>query len=194
MSSTSTPPSVTYFLVILMLLIVLRIRRVINGTRVSVARTVAYSAYYVLFSLLVLSGSFFIGIPAEYFAAYAAVFITSMAVSYRLAARRLVYWRLPDGSIFAKGGFGIYLVYLAGLVLRILIGYVFIGPNYFNFSFGTPLQLGPAAIAATIATDLLLVFGVGLLFGRNMQIMRKYRAYRENREQIPDLSEASVPS
>ena len=194
MSAASTPSSVTYFLVILVLLIVLRIRRVVNGTRISVARTVAYSVYYILFSLLVLSGSFFIGIPAEYFVAYATLFIASMAVSYRLAAKRLVYWRLPDGSIFAKGGFGIYLVYLAGLVLRILIGYVFIGPNYFYFSHGAPLQLGPEAIAATIATDLLLVLGVSLLFGRNMQIMRKFRAYRENREQIPDLSEASVPS
>ena len=180
-----------YFLVII---IALRIRRIINGSKISVARTVAYSAYYLLFSLLVLSGSFFIGLPYEYFAAYAAVFLASAFISYSVARARLVYWKLPDGSVYAKGGFGIYIMYLAGLVLRILIGYVFIGPSAFYFSFGPMLQLSPTAVAATIATDVVLVLGVGLLFGRNMQMMRKYRAHVQGREQIPDLNEALVPS
>ena len=183
-----------YFLVFLVIIIALRIRRIINGSRVSVARTVAYSAYYLLFSLLVLSGSFFIGLPNEYFVAYAGAFLVSAFASYRIAQTRLVYWKLPDGSVYAKGGFGIYVMYLVGLVLRSVIGYLFIGPTAFYFSFGTTLQLSPTAMAATVATDVILVIGVGLLFGRNMQIMRKYRAYTQGREQIPNLNSASVPA
>jgi len=94
-----------------------------------------------------------------------------------------------DGSIYSKGGVPIYLIYITGLIARIAIGYIYIGPN-FLFSIPATMQtLSGAAISATIATDLLLIAGIGLLFGRNMRILRKYLAIKSGRETIQASSD-----
>ena len=186
-----------FFIAILVIIVLMRIRRVINGTRVSLARTVGYSAYYVVFAGLFLSESFFIGIPKGFFAIYPILFLAAFYAAYNIARKRLVFWKLDDGSIYSKGGMPVYITYVGGLIARIAIGYIFIGPNFFSFS-PLPQSLSESAIIATLLTDLLLVFGVGLLFGRNMQILRKYRAYKSGSETISSLGRglegSSVPS
>jgi hypothetical protein len=185
-TASSIPPS-AFFIVLLFILILVRLRRIINGSLVSVGRTVAYSAYYIGFSALVLSSSFFSGVQAQYFVVYIVVALVAAFISYRAASTRMVYTKLPDGSIFAKGGRSIYFVYLGALAARIIVGYVLVGSAFFYVAPGSA-PLSSAALAGTIAIDLFLVFGVGLLFGRNMQIMRKYRAYKIGKESIPDAS------
>ncbi len=173
-----------YFIIFLVIIIVFRMRRIINGTRVSVARTIGYSAWYVIFGVLILFGSFFLPIPIEYFIAYPILFAVTFLIAFEIARRRIVFWKSEDGSIYSKGGVPIYLFYIFGLIARIAIGYIYIGPN-FLVSFPTSTTtLSGVAISATVATDLILIAGVGLLFGRNMRILGKYLAIKSGKETI----------
>ena len=165
-------------------MVIARIRRVVYGTKVSLARTIGYSVYYIVFSLLVISSSFFIQIPYEYFVAYAAMFFAAFYFAYRFARTRLVFWKGEDGAIYSKGGLPIYLTYVVGLILRLTIGYIFIGPSYFDFNLAQTAPLGPVATLATIVTDLILVLGTGLLVGRNMHILTEYRAIKAGKKEI----------
>jgi hypothetical protein len=184
-----------YFLGVLVVIILLRIRRVMNGTRISVARTVGYSIYYLVFGGIVLSSSFFLPIPFEYFITYPILFAVAFVLAFELARRRIVFWRSQDGSIFSKGGLPIYLVYVVGLVARIAIGYEYFGAN-FLFSFPTAGSLSPTEISATVASDLLLIAGIGLLFGRNMRVLRRYLSIKSGRETLEtnEQGSPSVPS
>ncbi|MHB2036998.1 MAG: hypothetical protein ACYCPW_09710, partial [Nitrososphaerales archaeon] len=157
---------------------------------------IRHSIYYLIFGALILSGSFFLPMPIEYFVAYPIIFAVSFVLAFEFARRRVVFWKAPDGSIYSKGGVPIYLIYVAGLVARIAIGYIYIGPN---FLFPIPTStLSAAAISATIATDFLLIAGVGLLFGRNMRILKKYLAIKSGKEAIQASPEegsgASMPA
>jgi hypothetical protein len=174
---------------ILVLIIVVRIRRVINGTRVSTARASAYIVYYVGFAALILTGSFFAGVSSDFFAIYASVFALAAFASYSLARGMLVFWRGLDGAIYSKGALPIYLTYVAGLIVRIAIGFIFIGPNFLFQISTTPLS--GTALLATIASDILLVVGAGLLVGRNVQLITRYRAIKSNREQVSDVAEST---
>jgi hypothetical protein len=173
-----------YLVAVLVIIVLLRIRRVMNGTKISVGRTVGYSIYYVVFGSLFLSSSFVLGIPLVYFLSYPIVFIAAFVLAFELARRRVVFWRGPDGSIYSKGGLPIYMIYVVGLVARILIGYVYFGANFLFFSFPTGAALSGAALSATVASDLLLTAGIGLLFGRNMRILKKYLAIKSGKEKI----------
>ena len=185
-SAASSTNGSLFFIAILVIVILLRIRRVINGTRVSLSRTIGYSLYYVVFAALFLSGSFFIGIPKEFFVIYPVLFLASFYSAYNIARKRLVFWKLSDGTIYSKGGLAVYITYIVGLIARIVIGYIYIGPDFLFTT--TPAQsLSGTAIIATLATDLILVFGAGLLFGRNMQILRRYFAFMSGKETIPEL-------
>ncbi len=186
-----------YFLAFLIIVVLLRIRRVRNGTKISVGRTIGYSVYYLLLGALALSGSFFLGIPFEYFIAYPILFVLAFVLAFELARRRVIFWKDADGSIYSKGGLPIYIIYVVGLIARIVIGYIYIGPNsFFTFSLPTGQVLSGAAISATIASDLLLLTGIGLLFGRNMRILRKYLAVKSGKETVEATTgnEADNPS
>jgi hypothetical protein len=160
-------------------------RRIINGTRVSLARTIAYSAYYIGFGILVLSPSFFIGIPSEYFLGDLALGIFGFFAAFELARRRLVFWK-SGNDIYSKGGLIIYLTYIAGLVARLAISYVYLNGNVLPLP-GQPLPvLNSAGINATIITDLLLMGGVGVLFGRNMRILKTYLDFKKGKTVITE--------
>ena len=75
-----------YFIVFLVIIIILRMRRIINGTKISVARTIGFSAYYLIFGALILSGSFFLPIPFEYFVAYPILFAVTFLPGFRVCA------------------------------------------------------------------------------------------------------------
>ena len=80
-----------YIIVFLVIIIILRMRRIINGTKISVVRTIGFSAYYLIFGALILSGSFFLSIPIEYFAAYPILFTVSFVLAFEFARRRVVF-------------------------------------------------------------------------------------------------------
>jgi hypothetical protein len=187
MSTSSALPSSFVIVIILMLIIVARIRRVITGTKVSTARAFAYIAYYVGFAALILSGSYFEGVPAVYFAIYASILVVVAFVSFTIARGMLVFWRGPDGAIYSKGALPIYLTYVVGLILRISIGYIFVGPNFLYST--TPLT--GAGLEATIITDVILVIGAGLLVGRNLRLVSRYRAIQSGKESLQETQDSN---
>ena len=58
--------------------------------------------------------------------------IGATIVSHNLADRRIVFWRGSDGSIWYKGGIIIYLIYVIGLVARLSVDFIVIGPSAFR--------------------------------------------------------------
>ncbi len=184
MSQGASQNPVLIFVVILALIVIFRIRRVIYGTRVSVARAVLYSIYYVGFASLFVAFSYFEGVSESYFPFYALTFALAVVLAYSLAGTRLNFWRQPDGTLYSKGGLLIYIIYIVGLIARIAIGYIFIGPSAFTFTYPPAVTLSQTGIVATIFTDLLLVFGAGMLFGRNMRMLKRYFAIKNGKEQL----------
>jgi hypothetical protein len=88
----------------------------------------------------------------------ALVLIVGAILSHNIADRRITFWRRSDGSIWYKGGVIIYLIYVAGLVARLSVDFLVIGPSAFTFSFGG--NLSQSALIATTVTDLPLMFGI----------------------------------
>lgn len=186
MSSTggSSETSGLYFVAILLLIVIIRIRRVATGTKISKLRSAIYSVYYLGFAGLLIAGSFLTGVSPYYSVVYAAIGAAGLYGAHRVIDKRLVFWRGPDGSIYAKGGLGIYLVYVVALVVRVAIDLVYV-PSALDFSFTATTLTGPA-ITAEIATDALLAFGSGLLTGRNIRLFRRYVNIERGKETIPD--------
>ncbi|MGA2664273.1 MAG: hypothetical protein ABSF83_04950 [Nitrososphaerales archaeon] len=189
MSATSGTASSQTFLLIFAFIILMAIRRVYRtyrGTRFSVGRTIIFAAVYVGLGLLFSAGSFYEGVPVLLAPLYALLLAGAAAASYRYADRRITFWRGSDGSLYFRGGVVIYLIYLAALLIRLAIDYAVIGPDVFNFSFSPGSALTGTALYGTVATDLLLMFGVGLLLGRNLRVLRRYRRIAGGQDAVPE--------
>lgn len=171
------------FIVILVLIITVRMFRTFNGMKFSQARTIFYIAFYFAFSGLIVSTSFIEGVPTLYAIPDAVVGLAAGAWSYKFADKRFKFWQSQDGSIYFKGGVIIYLVYIAALVARLGADYVFVGSSMFSFvPVGT---LSQTAILGLSITDLLLTMGIGLLVGRNLRLLKKYRNIQKGIESVP---------
>src|SRR4029077_20657771 len=142
MASTNANPasSVLVTFVIIILIVILRIVRNFRGVRVSIGRTIGYIIFYFAFGLFFVIPSFFEGVPIYYAALDAVALAIAAVISHNLADRRLVFWRAADGSIWYKGGIVIYLIYVAGLIARLSVDFLVIGPSAFSFSFGGTLS------------------------------------------------------
>lgn len=185
MSSTGSPYSAgATFLVILLLFVIVRIRRIVTGTRISKARSIAYSVYYLGFASFLILGSFLGGVPLYFVAVYAAIGAAGLYGAHRAVNRRLVFWRGADGSVYAKGGIIIYMIYVIALIVRIAIYFIYL-PSALTFTLPFPTLSGTALVAA-IATDALLAFGSGLLSGRNIRLYQRYVAIERGEDMIPD--------
>jgi hypothetical protein len=187
--------------VITIIIIIFRIRKVIQGTKVSVKKTIIFSAYYLGIASFLVYNSFLIGgVPFVYVVPYSAVVIAAGYCSYRYSKRILSFWKLPnsDGSstIYSRGGLAIYLLYIAALIVRSAINFIFIGSEKFYFinqqeailenSSSAILIMPPlvhtdpaTTILAFSATDILLMVGAGLLIGRNARVLKYY--YRDKK-------------
>jgi len=173
---------------IILLIVVRRMRVVFRGSKASKTRALIFSAYYFLIAAVFISLSFIGGGVAPYFAiVYVVVGGAAAYGSYIFSDRRIGFWKAADGSIYYRGAVIIYMVYLAGLVARIAIELVYIGPQAFSFSpSSAPATLSASAIDAEIATDVLLALGSGLLIGRNARVVKRLAAIVEGKETLPD--------
>ncbi|MDA4136302.1 MAG: hypothetical protein OK449_04795 [Thaumarchaeota archaeon] len=187
MSSTSQGPgsgeTVVIFLVVIVLLMLRRVYRSYNGMRFSASRTVAYAIFYVILGSFFSILSFFEGVSPLFAFPYAAVLLAAVAFSYRFSDRRISFWKGGDGSVYFKGGVALYLIYVVAFIARISIDVAVFGSNFLTV---TAQTLTSTALYATIATDLLLMFGVGLLIGRNARVIRRYKGIEEGKEPLPD--------
>jgi hypothetical protein len=186
-SSSTDYTSVYIFLGILLLVVIRRLRLVVNGTKVSKVRTVIFSAYYIILALFFTSTSFFYGgASAEDALLYVAIGAAGAYGSYLFSNRRIGFWRGADGSIYYKGAVIIYVIYLVGLIARIAIDLAFIGPQAFTFTLSSASPLSATAVDAGIITDCLLTLGAGLLVGRNARVMKRYSSIMRGEETVPD--------
>ena len=186
---SSTAPSggsndILIFLALYIILVLRRVYRSYRGARFSTAGTTLALIFYVAIGLLLSGLSFFEGVSFLFAAPYAALLIVTAAWSYKYADRRISFWNGGNGSIYFKGGVVLYLVYVVGFVARITIDVVYIGTNFLTTA---PTQvLTSNALYATIATDLLLMFGLGLLIGRNLRILKRVSLIKQGKEVLPD--------
>jgi hypothetical protein len=179
---------------ITIIIIIFRIRRVVQGTKVSVKKTIIFSVYY-LASFLVYNSFLIDSVPFAYAVSYPAVVVASGYGSYKYSKRILSFWKLStngdensSSTIYAKGGLAIYLLYVAALIVRITINFIFIGSEKFYFnnqesilenSSSAILIMPPlihtdsaTMILAFTVTDFLLMVGAGLLIGRNARVLK----------------------
>jgi hypothetical protein len=189
-SGGSSAGNATIYIVlgIILLVVVRRMRVVFRGSKASKSRALIFSAYYFLIGAVFISLSFIGGgVPPYLAVVYVVVGAAAAYGSYLFSDRRIGFWKAADGSIYYRGAVIIYMVYLAGLVARIAIELIYIGPQSFSFSPSTsPVTLSASAIDAEIATDVLLALGSGLLIGRNARVVKRLAAILEGKETLPD--------
>jgi hypothetical protein len=193
-SSTNALFPLVFTFAITIIVIIIRIRKVAAGTKVSVKKTVIFSAYFLAITSFLVYNSLLVGgIPFVYIIPYSVVIIAVVYCSYRYSKRALSFWKLPHGdggsyTIYAKGGLSIYLLYIAALTIRITINFLFIGSEKFYFynqqqvlanSTATVimpvLHTDPATtMLAFTFTDFLLMVGTGLVIGRNARVLKYY--------------------
>jgi hypothetical protein len=186
--SGANDSTIYIFLGILILLVIRRFSRVMRGSKVSLGRTLLFSVYYLGFAGLLIAVSVISGgVGAVDLVLYALVGGIGAYASYVVSNSRIGFWKAADGSIWYKGAIIVYLIYIVGLIARIAIDLIFIGPAAFSFSLGgAQPTLSSTAIDAGIATDLLLCLGVGLLVGRNVRVMKRYNAIVAGKEQVTE--------
>jgi hypothetical protein len=161
-------------------IVIFRMRKMQKGTKVSVVKTIGFSAFLLGFSIFAVLSSFSVGVPLGYSAMYTAIFGVVAFGSYHYANRVLDFWKTRDGSIYVKGGMVLLVFYVAALVTRIAISSAF-GGESFEFQ-ESNTNASPASILAAIILDALLVAGAGLLVGRNARIMRRFQAISSGKE------------
>jgi len=178
--------SIYIFLGVMVLLVLRRFSRVVRGSKVSRGRTIAFAGYYLAFASLLIAVSVVAGgVSPDFLALYLLVGAVGVYGSYVFSEKRIGFWKGADGSIWYKGAILVYVIYIVGLIARITIDLVFIGPQAFSFS-STPTTLSSAAIDAGIVTDILLALGSGLLTGRNIRVMKRYDAIMAGKEEVGD--------
>jgi hypothetical protein len=186
-----------------MIIIIFRIRKVIQGTKVNVKKTIIFSAYFLAITSFFVYNSFLIGrFPVAYVILYFAIAVGAAYCSYWYSKRTLSFQKVPNGNasssftIYAKGGLSIYLIYTVALTIRIVINFLFIGSEKFFFNNQESVLANNTAIAvlpllsidtatttlALVVTDTLLIIGAGLLLGRNARIL-KY-LYKEKLSEV----------
>ena len=179
-----------YYLVIaVFVLAVLRIswRTFANykGTVFSMTKTFVYAGTYVTLGVAFSALSFVEEVSYLMVIPEVAILATAAYASYRYSDGRISFWKNEEGSLFFKGGIGIYLVYLAGFLARLAIDVAFVGPSMFDFT--SIIRLSGAALYASMASDLLLTLGVGLLIGRNFRVTKRYHMIQRGIELAPSL-------
>lgn len=164
-----------YIYIVIVLFIMLRlIRRTIanyRGTGFSLGRTYLSAFVYVAIGVVFSAVSFAGGVSPLLAIPEIGLVVAAAFGSYWYANSHVKLWKTSEGSVRIQGGVEVYLIYLFGLIARLSI-YVAVGPSIFAFSSGTTLS--GEALYGSMAADLVLTFGVGLLLGKYLRSLRKY--------------------
>jgi hypothetical protein len=184
-ASANATPYFVFIVVIVFILARVSWRTFANyrGTRFRITRTYAYTAVYFAIGILFSGLSYTEGVPFLLAAPEIILALAAAVFSYRYSDRRIAFWKDEEGVLYFRGGVIIYVIYLVALIIRLGIDVAFIGPA--AFSFGQAVTLSDGALYATMATDALLTFGVGLLIGRSARIAKRYGMIQDGREKVP---------
>jgi hypothetical protein len=169
--------------VITSIIIVIRIRKVLQGTKISIRKSILFSAYYIVITSFLIYNSFLLAVPVTYAIPYALAALLSTYISYVYSKRSLLFWKQDSINVYVKGGIALYLLYVIALSIRIAINFIFIGYQEVTLNQqGDIITINRPIINTTselttlslIVTDFLLVSGVGLLLGRNLRVIKYY--------------------
>lgn len=172
-------------------IILFRFRRIRSGTRITAARIVGFLIIYLVVVIFVVSTSFLLrGIQIVYLIPYVTVLCLTTYGSYQYSNTTLKFWKGADGSTYVKGGFILYLIYVGALTPRIILDFIFVPQGYFYVNQAQQLVTINASTIAwpvVMSIDLLLMFGAGLLVGRNMRVLKRYFRIIRGEERISEL-------
>ncbi len=187
----TSSPSPSYAVVILVVaFILIRVsRRVLashRGALFSISRTYTYTAVYVLVGAGFSGLSYIEGVPYILAVPEIAIAVAAAVGSYLYSDRRITFWKEGE-ALYFRGGVIIYLIYLVALVARLVLDIAFLGPSAFSF---TSAALTGAALYSTMATDLLLILGVGLLLGRAVRLAKRYGKISRGEEKVESAKPA----
>lgn len=188
MSLSSQQLTIIISLVITAAIILFRLRRIRSGTRISAARIVGFLIIYLVLVIFVVSTSFLLrGIQIVYLIPYITVVCLTAYGSYRCSNNTLKFWKGAEGSIYVKGGFILYLIYIGALTPRIIIlDFIFVPQGYFYVNDAQQLvtvNVKTITWPVIISVDLLLMFSAGLLVGRNTRLLKRYRRVKRERKE-----------
>jgi hypothetical protein len=175
--------------VITSIIIIIRIRKVLQGTKISIRKSVLFSAYFIIISFFLIYNSFSLDMPITYAILYSIAGALSTYISYVHSKKSLLFWK-QDSSHYVKGGLILYLLYVVALSIRIAINFLFVGYQEVMLNQqGDIITINRPIVSITtpelrllslIVTDTLLVIGVGLLIGRNLRVMKYYSEQMKN--------------
>lgn len=166
------------FVMVIAIVMVFRFRKMLSGGPVNKNRIILATISYFGISMFTVFSSFQVGVSIWYVFAYAGALIGATYLSHKLVRDGIKIWKADDGKIHAKGGNIPYVIWIVGLVSRFTLGYVFLGPDYFMTAYGSQKILSTLAIEVTLVVDLIMMLGVGALFGRNINLMSKIKNFK----------------
>ena len=187
-SQQSGQISTVITLLIIGAIVSIRLRRMTNGVKVSAGRTMGYLVGLGALSVLFVGESFYtVGISPLFAIPYLATAAGSAYFGHKHSKSSLTFWKdSASTSIFVKGGIAMFAVYIAAMIARLAISFLFVG-SFFNPLGGASIsQLSPAAYPASVVTDFLMMFGVGLFIGRNISIYQQYSMIKKGQATIPE--------
>jgi hypothetical protein len=166
------------FGIVIVIVLIFRFRKILSGGPVNKNRIILTTVSYFGISMLTVYSSFQVGVSVWYVFVYAGMLIGATCLSNRFVGNAIKIWKADDGKIHAKGGSIPYIIWIAGLVSRFTLGYVFIGPDYFMTTYGAQKTLDTFAVHITLVVDLIMMLGVGTLSGRNLQLISKLKNFK----------------
>ncbi len=183
-SVTSNLSSSYAVVVLVVAFILLRVSgRALASHRVavfSVYRAYAYTAVYVLIGAGFSALPYTEGVPYYFALPEVAIAAAAAVGAYLYSDKRIAFWKEGE-ALYFRGGVVIYVIYLVALVARLTLDVAFLRPAAFSFS---SAALTGAPLYSTMATDLLLTFGVGLVLGRAMRLTKRYAKISRGEEQV----------
>jgi len=166
------------FVMVIAIVMVFRFRKMLSGGPVNKNRIILATLSYFGISIFTVFSSFQVGVSIWYVFAYAGALIGATYLSHKLVRDGIRIWKADDGKIHAKGCNIPYVIWIVGLVSRFTLGYVFLGPDYFMTAYGSQKILSTLAIEVTLVVDLIMMLGVGVLAGRNINLMSKIKNFK----------------
>ncbi len=176
-------------LIITSVIITIRLKKTIQGTKINTKKSTIFLIYYILAVSYLVYNSFSTGIPLRYLIPYILISIFSGCFSYWYSKRKLLFWRDEiDHNLYVKGGLMIYLIYISALIVRIIVDLIFIGYQEIYFTdVGDMVTINHplvhidsnTKIISLIFTDLLIMLGAGMLIGRYARVTEYYHDNNE---------------
>jgi hypothetical protein len=197
-STPSSADASTAVIVLLFIVLILARRTylMVQGTRYSTGRLVAFGAFYVLLFVALAFTTLYAAVGTWgpdgvlLLAPYVAVPVLAAVLVVPYVRRIVRFERRDDGQWYYRLPGLIPVLYLTLFVFRILAEFAVFGIAGLAFSFPLPAPPSVGALEILIGVDLLFGFSLGLLVGRGIGV---YRAHRDLPAEPASPAHAPLP-